>query len=482
VADVHWVCLSDTHFGAENSILSHVPEGAATVDPATPSPVLQALVACLRSVKAKNSAGKRPILILNGDILELALAQDNVAAMVFDRFVDLAFSDADPIFDDTIVYLPGNHDHHVWETARERQYADYVATVDPSHPLLPPWHVTRMFETPLSHLLEAELLTALVKRRAGSNLSVRVVYPNLGLASSDGSRTVIFHHGHFTEPLYRLMSTLKGALFRAQPPGQQIWDWEADNFAWIDFFWSTLGRSGDAGEDVGLIYDMLQSSSALSVLVGNLVDDAVSRASWYMRVVTRLAAPHIVKKVAQSAVRRERANPDQLLGKSTRVGLRDYVSGPVLRQLMDERPGAEASAVSFVFGHTHKPFESVEVYEGFSQPVSLYNTGGWVIDTEQTARVQGASVVLIDDECNVASLRLYNHSSDPSSYSVSLGGAEEPGPRGLHTRLAAELDFAVPPWSTFSEAVRAAVDQRQALLPQIIRRGERLAQTKGRRQ
>ena len=29
------------------------------------------------------------------------------------------------------------------------------------------------------------------------------------------------------------------------PP--EIWNLEAENFAWIDFFWSTLGRSSSRG-------------------------------------------------------------------------------------------------------------------------------------------------------------------------------------------------------------------------------------------
>jgi hypothetical protein len=76
------------------------------------------LAACLRDLERATS-GSRPKLILAGDVLELALAEHQVAAMVFDRFADLAFSD-DSRFDDTPLYVPANHDHHLSETARER--------------------------------------------------------------------------------------------------------------------------------------------------------------------------------------------------------------------------------------------------------------------------------------------------------------------------------------------------------------------------
>jgi hypothetical protein len=44
MADIRWICVSDTHFGAENSILSHVPNGSTSVEPETPSAVLTQLV------------------------------------------------------------------------------------------------------------------------------------------------------------------------------------------------------------------------------------------------------------------------------------------------------------------------------------------------------------------------------------------------------------------------------------------------------
>jgi hypothetical protein len=467
MSDIRWVCLSDTHFGAENSLLSHVPAGANEVDPATASPVLQALISCLKAVIATNAGPRRPTLVLNGDIVELALAQDNVAAMVFDRFIDLAFTGAEPLFDDTILYLPGNHDHHLWETARERQYSDYIRAVPPASRLCPPWHVTRLFDRPDSAHPQAELLTALVQRRCGPTRIVEVVYPNFGLAADDTARVVLFHHGHFVEPLYRLMSTLKAALFPSQQPGQDVWDWEADNFAWIDFFWSTLGRSGDAGADVGLIYDMLQDRPAIARLAGNAGNLAGSHLP--APPVARLVLSWLLRHVARHA-RPERAHADVLLTQSGETGLVEYLTGPLLRQLTRERPGAQDAEVSFVFGHTHKPFERVTTFDGFSKPVSLYNTGGWVVDTETTAPLHGAAVVVVDDDLRVASLRMYNQASDRAAYRVALDSLAHE----FSQRLATVINFASSPWREFSELVAVAVEERHQILHRIIRRGTSL--------
>lgn len=468
--------MSDTHFGAENSVLSHVPEGSTRVDPRTPSAVLVQLVACLRTVVATNTDERPPTLILHGDILELALADDNVAATSFAAFIRLAFTADQALFDDRIYYVPGNHDHHIWETARERQYAHYIEGLLPGASIAPPWHVTRLFEDPSTVTPEAELLTAVLSREANRNISVRIVYPNLGIQSDDGTRVIVIHHGHFTEPLYRLMSSLRSALFPSQRASREIWEWESDNFAWIDFFWSTLGRSGEAGTDVGLVYDMLGDRSALGRLAANLARYASERFPRGLRPIARLGLAPIARWLVPKVGARERAIPGVVLSDKTTRGLHEYLSGPMRLQLERERHGAGSRELVFVFGHTHKPFERQEQFAGFTQPVALINSGGWVVDTKDTSAVQGASVVLIDADCNVASLRMYNQADDPSSYSVHLRASGSAKDDVLRTRLETELDLTAAPWSGFSTEVAAAVASRHDLLPKLIEEGTRLTQ------
>ena len=52
-----------------------------------------------------------------------------------------------------------------------------------------------------------------------------------------------------------LMSRLRDILYpgQRQTPVEDIDRLEEENFAWIDFLWSTLGRSGQVGEDMALI-------------------------------------------------------------------------------------------------------------------------------------------------------------------------------------------------------------------------------------
>ena len=101
--DVRFVCLSDTHFGASNSLLTNLKPDGSEVDPTEPSPVLVQLIACLRELISKNDNSQPPILILNGDILELALTTDNIAAMAFERFIEQIMpSNSQALFNGTI--------------------------------------------------------------------------------------------------------------------------------------------------------------------------------------------------------------------------------------------------------------------------------------------------------------------------------------------------------------------------------------------
>ena len=477
MSTIRWVCLSDLHFGAENSLLTHLPHDSLEVDPSTASVVLERFVACLRELLEASGSKQPPSLVLNGDILEFALATDNVAAMAFDRFIDLAFDPTDPLFGPTVFYVPGNHDHHMWEVARERQYSAYVRSVPPDVDLGEPWHVTRMFERsgvdfqPGDEYPTADLLGALMRRRLGNDsVTVKIAYPNLGLTSPDGSATVVFHHGHFIESMYLLMTSLRLALFPASARGLNVWDWESDNFAWIDFFWSTLGRSGESGADVGVIYNMLQSPDAQRWLAHNLGGSLSQRVPG-PTAVGRAASPAVKRAVgslAHRATKLERHTPGAVLSDDASVGLGRYLSGPLRAQLDGESSGGSSSRMTFVFGHTHKPFEDRVSFDGFGEPVTLFNTGGWVVDTASANPVQGAAAVLVDDACNAVSLRLYSQTEDGSASPVGLAPDPGPGPNPLHEALSEALNFTGEPWTSFAVAVAEGVSQRHHALPRII--------------
>jgi UDP-2,3-diacylglucosamine pyrophosphatase LpxH len=475
MADIRYVVISDLHFGADNSVLTSLrectPPPGLTCDPATPSPVLTGLVEGLRALTGHQA--RRPTLILAGDVLDLALSPDEVSATVFGGFVNLALAE-DPVFDPLVYYLPGNHDHHLWETAREGQYADYLRALPVNDGLVAPWHTTRMRPENQSPKATSQLLTSLIQRQPGcAEVEVRVVYPNMAVLTEDGARGVVVSHGHFTESIYTFMSHLKDILYPAQRAGSftDISLWEGENFAWIDFLWSTLGRSGQVGTDLGLVYADLTSAKDLDDLASNLTRGLLARGkgSRWLHPVEEKLLDFVFRREANHLARSERGSPDLTLTPKGRAGLLQYLEGPVAAQLTGEL-GRVPDDVAFIYGHTHKPFVDRWQVQGFAAPVRIFNTGGWVVDTAGPALSQGGVAVLIDDELAAVSLQLYRQSDDGRSVPVQLldpASGDEAG-SALRAELTARIDPGVAPWSTLSASAAQLVEERHRLQAAIV--------------
>lgn len=116
-----------------------------------------------------------------------------------------------------------------------------------------------------------------------------------------------------------------------------------------------------------------------------------------------------------------------------------------------------------MFGHTHQPFQKdMTGFEGYPHWIHVYNTGGWVVDTVNPQPLHGGAVILMDEDLNTTSLRMYNEVSDPAEYSVRVEQAthtgEEENP--LHHRILGLVKPAETPWKTFSDTVARSVRVR----------------------
>jgi UDP-2,3-diacylglucosamine pyrophosphatase LpxH len=480
VADIRYVVVSDLHFGAENSLLTSIVEDAAplgfSADPRTPSPVLVGFLDGLRHLTGQQD--RRPTLVLAGDVVDLALCPDEVSATVFGGFAELAFGDGG-VFAPVVYYLPGNHDHHLWETAREDQYIRYVQTLPLTDDLAPPWHVTRIRPEDQSPAVGSAWMTSLIQRQPGCRgVEVRVVYPNMALVSSDGRRGVVVSHGHFTESIYTLMSQFKDVLYPDQREGLFTSDialWEEENFAWIDFLWSTLGRSGEVGSDLGLVYADLSSPKDLDALVSNLTKALLAKGKGpkWMRPAERWALNSIFERETNRLARSERGTPDVTLSDKGKKGLRTYLEGPVLAQVRGE-VGGLPDELTFVFGHTHKPFVDRWDVAGHARPVRIMNTGGWVVDSAAPAPTQGAVAVLVDDELEAVSLQLYRQSATATPVPVQLlpAAAGDDSALALRAQVTAALDPTAPPWAALTGAASRLIAQRHRMQAALVAQRE----------
>lgn len=470
--DIRYVCLSDLHLGADNSILTAIKPGSIDIDPDTTNQVLSGFVACLRALIAQNVGPEKPRLILNGDILEMALADTNQAAMVFERFINLLFPpDGEPLFDPHMLYIPGNHDHHIWESARETQYVNFISRIPAGAEIERPWHTTKMVHP---DVVPERFMTNLLRRYPHlKEAVVGVVYPNYAMFNSDGNKCIIITHGHYIESIYSLMSTLNTMIFPDRKRPTVVWDIEAENFAWLDFFWSTMGRSGDVGRDIGLLYSKLQDKEQLDKLIENFAGSLVKKYNhlkWAEGIETKGLA-WILDLTIGRVGGLERQHTERFLSDDAAQGLKWYMEEPLLEQLRIENKENVPNDITLLFGHTHKPFEEEMKFAGYPQPLKVYNSGGWVVDKVEPAPIHGAAALLIDEHLQTTSLRLYNQAILNEDYLVRV---EEANPHvatsnTFHQRIKSLVQPNADPWKSFSRAVAEEVRIHARLLETKIK-------------
>ena len=469
--DIRYIAVSDAHLGAANSILTHADDGAR-VDTRQPSPVMGLLVDCLHELIAGNSERRRPTLIAHGDLVDLALSPPDVALAVFGQFTAALLAADRPLIDDEIVLLPGNHDHLVWDYTRERWLEDHLPEMMDGE--FPPGFTTSRRIGPLR--LDAEprfentLLAALGRRASHlASLRVRVLYPDLVLSSPGGERAVLITHGQYIESASRVMSAFLRMIAPRIPMPTDVATMEEENWPWLDFFFSSMTRSGKPGALIAAIYEVAQDTHDLDRLVdlvaGNVTVHSGRLTGPLERFAIRRSVGSIVDRIATA---RERGVTTQLLTADTRAGLTTYLDS-LRGRLEDDSPALPAD-VSLVIGHTHKPFR--EWWPDDHWPgggVRVFNTGGWVVDHAVAQPLMGGAVALISDNLDVALLRFCQQTTEPNDWRISVDTVE-PGAGGAafadHIRALIRTDE--PPWSSFSAAAADAVRERRTHVSELL--------------
>ena len=174
-------------------------------------------------------------------------------------------------------------------------------------------------------------------------------------------------------------------LFYGQPTPTKIWEIEKENFAWIDFFWSVMGRSGAAGEDVEVIYEKLYEEAAFKNFLHKLAKRIASKHDIpYVPGIPLLVKEDVVEtKVLEWVMNKllgsfvfEKHKTDDAVSDVLAKGLREYLNVPLRNQFSDEEHDAATNDVTFVFGHTHKPYAKPFKVKEYNGSVKVINTGG----------------------------------------------------------------------------------------------------------
>lgn len=438
------VCISDLHLGAGFSLLSN-PD------------CLQKLVTALHSYIPRVFGEERPpTLVLNGDILDFHFAPMDSIIEAFQQFFRALFDrQRPPLFAPEVIYLPGNHDHRIWE-----QMKDVALIRRRRHPGISGHNLTTdLFEDTIDvdHSLGSYLLNEVLSecdQIYPCHISLR--YPNWGLRSARHKRQVLFHHGHYVEGIYRAMSTFSEAL--REHLIDDIEELEAQNGAWVDFLWSSFSSSELHVNNIVSLYSISQDTAATQLGCRKLARKICAYLDKHYSVSssTRLGGVMSLEKLITVMLgatlgkifQSERADYQEKLGASSVEGLRWYLSGPLRRQMQDTefkradgQLGERIEHCHFIFGHTHKPFQSRLPVPGFARNVDIFNSGGWVLGEYEFTSVQGAAIIFVDRALHVASLRLFDAPvNEDDSNGVQLPRVRVEDVNGWHGDRAAASD------------------------------------------
>jgi hypothetical protein len=465
------IVLSDTHLGEAQGVLTPWRDAD---DHGTARAVTDALARCLAAL-VRGAADAPPTLALNGDGLGLAFGRYEHAAADFGAFAArLAAADGPGL--GAVLLVTGNHDHHLWEQARgERYHADVAAACGPTLPPEPP-AVTPL--DPRAALPHALLAAAVARAEGGRPVPVRIANPNVALRAADGERALLLHHGHHHEPAYGMVSRLLSWIFPERPPPATVAAVEAENHGWIDFVWSTLGRSGSAAEDVERSYEKLADPAAAAAELTNLVEDAlgIRTSEGFLAGLERDLVAAAVRRAVQGGA--APAGPPPGLVEARQLAR--WLTGPVAQQLRDEWGGRAPRELLYACGHTHRPYERA----GAPGSPFVWNTGGWVVETERPDETHGASLIVADGDANAAVVRLYDEAPRGSAAPGATGSladgvsaarvaalwtrADEGG-RRFAERVRDVVRPDAGPWRAFRVAAGAAVAvRRERLWKQIV--------------
>lgn len=285
-------------------------------------------------------------LVLLGDVLDLSMASFSAAVEMAKRFFE-EIGELDRIKE--IVFVPGNHDHHLWVQHIEHQ--GVIAKIQEG----------RLPEKP-DYIKEfrgkESFLSGLLPEKAKEKLTVK--YPNHTAQVKD--KDYFFHHGHHLSTEGTLLMTLKEAL----KEGASLNDFELHNSPIHELIQYSLERSESMRKRME---DAWTSGGALSAIL-SVVDEMTDGKKWTGWIVRYLYKRSLKKR------------PNAPRGSE----IDKRVIGDMERYL---RLSGTLTSHWFVYGHTHIP-EGRKREESFS----IVNTGSWFKDPDRTHN----TYVVIDDE------------------------------------------------------------------------------------
>ena len=352
-------------------------------------------------------------LVLNGDILDFSInsfAGSCKAAKPFFRAI------ARNRLARQIVYIPGNHDKHVWDTVewqtnvvmrmgkhddpREFRRTQPAVIAYPRGAIILPG-VSKLGRTRRFGGLFLEGLFS-----TGNVLPINVAYPNLYIVTPTDVHLVT--HGHMLELAWVLLSEL----LSAEPELEGAFglrELEEYNTPLTAMICTGVGQAGKVSDVFYKIQQEAKGGEAdrLKKALKNVVPKLEKMIQLHrileplddvLLAILKRVVPYIAKQAGES-----RYNAQFLKRKAVRRRFRAFYEASC-------RQAGElglSSPSKVIFGHTHEPIPASDPMKGEKlaqlgdHPPLLYNTGGWL-----RAEGKSAEVFFFDDDGLLSSVNM----------------------------------------------------------------------------
>ena len=364
--------------------------------------------------------------------------------------------------DPCVLATAGNHDHAFWTDAR------LGLEIDPDLPEALT-HATPAFAPTFA--AQSRMLQAVLTKAGFQSQDFR--YPNIGVANEN--RTVVLHHGHFAEAEYIAISHLIDVLRTGPARDLTVADIAAENGGWIDFLWPSISQTGQS-QGASDAYQMMLTPSGfrrISARFGEVLTEVIGEAlpmsgniqlREAIRMATRMGLDATLGRFRDTSRFYETA----ALSPGGRDELETYLSGAIARQLVEEQ-GDMPHDLTFVFGHTHKPFSDRMAISNYPTPVKVHNLGGWTLNGPRLDNREGASMVLIDDAMNVAQVKLFSTPQDGviDPPSVSMLDDHCGAASAFKAEIEAWLETSAKEWTALTDAAIQSYGRIQAKLLEL---------------
>ena len=346
-------------------------------------------------------------LILNGDIFELSLEGWDIVCREVKNFLEII---ANVWIPDRIVYIPGNHDHHIWRELAEQIYVyDNInqGKSPPSKMDFIYYFVDKRFTTRSDISKDRILLKALWPSTKRIPEFI-VKYPNhlISTGNNNTKQYYLITHGHFLERLFRPVNYIIDPARMAEL--------EAFNNIWLEAFDYHLGHAGRLSKTVVKLLECYEKGGEkvkkdVNKILNQIYINVKQKLhlcelkSFLLKIGMKLLVRNITIE-NQSGLFKSPLD-DVLLN-----DIQEYINKYIVKRYQIENferlhlPSKKSIPVpfTFVFGHTHRPLKrDIEVENAkvtindFTFPIQ--NTGGWLRSDGPIGNGENAGVLVIDE-------------------------------------------------------------------------------------